>query len=231
MTEYCCTTSVYKGDKADSNNFRGTSHIDAIQSLYHYFRNVTAVRRRKRSTFPRNRGMDHRLVPNCTSVWLRLGTSGGGLMWTRQWTFGFHTTREMFWLFEEILVSQGWCFVEMVTYDVVTTEVLCNTAGGLVWFRRGISAWLLRNFGSHKMRGIDLLVRRLAVSTSGIQRQLLKIDKFNHTWKSSKTATRKWDLMFTPRWGSRLQSPRMWRLVVRYTWSSVSGKPVAPFSV
>jgi len=39
------------------------------------------------------------------------------------------------------------------------------------------------------MRGIDLLVRRLVVNTSGIQRQLLKIDKLNHTWKSSKTAT------------------------------------------
>jgi hypothetical protein len=44
----------------------------------------------------------------------------------------------------------------MVT-DVIRTEVLYNTAGGLMWFRRGISAWLLRNFGSHKMRGIDLL--------------------------------------------------------------------------
>ena len=76
--------------------------------------------------------------------------------------------------------------MEIVTYDVVRTEVLYNTAGGLMWFRREISVWLLRNFGSHKMRGTDLLVRRLSVNTSGIQRQLLKIDKFNHTWKSSK---------------------------------------------
>jgi len=51
--------------------------------------------------------------------------------------------REMCRLFEEILVSQVWCFVEMVTYEVVTTEVLYNTAGGLVWFRRGFSVLLL----------------------------------------------------------------------------------------
>jgi hypothetical protein len=156
---------------------------------------------------------------------------GGGLMWTRQWTFGFYKKREMFWLFEELLVSQGLCFVEMVTHDVVRAEVLYNTAGGLMWFRRGISAWLLRNFGSHKMQGTGLLVRRLSVNTNGIQRQLLKIDKFNHTWKSSKTATLKWDLMFTQWWGSRLRSPRMRRRVVQYIWSSVSGKPIAPFSV
>jgi hypothetical protein len=117
----------------------------------------------------------------------------------------------------------------MVTYDVVRTEVLYNTAEGLMWFRRGFSAWLLRNFGSHKTRGTDILVRRLSVNTSGIQRQLLKIDKFNHTWKSSKTATLKWNLTFTRRWGSRLRSARMCRRVVQYIWSSASGKPVARF--
>lgn len=78
--------------------------------------------------------------------------------------------------------------MEMVTYDMVRTEVSYNTAGGLMWLRRGIGAWLLRNFVSHKMRGIDLLLRRLIANTSGIQRQLPKIDKLNHTWKFSKTA-------------------------------------------
>jgi len=35
-------------------------------------------------------------------IWLRIQT-GGGLLWTRQWTFGFHTRRRISWLCEWLL--------------------------------------------------------------------------------------------------------------------------------
>ena len=35
--EYCGTTSVYKGDKADSNNFRGTNSNNNNNNYYYYY--------------------------------------------------------------------------------------------------------------------------------------------------------------------------------------------------
>jgi hypothetical protein len=46
------------------------------------------------------------------SSWLRIGT-GGGHLWTWQWTFGFHKMRGISWLAENRLVSQEWhCSME-----------------------------------------------------------------------------------------------------------------------
>jgi hypothetical protein len=46
-------------------------------------------------------------------VWTR-GTSGG-LLWTQQWTFGFHKRRGISWLAEWLLTSQeGFCSLELV---------------------------------------------------------------------------------------------------------------------
>jgi hypothetical protein len=42
-------------------------------------------------------------------IWLRIGT-GDGLLWMRQWTFGFHKMRGISWLAEDPLASQeGLC--------------------------------------------------------------------------------------------------------------------------
>jgi hypothetical protein len=38
-------------------------------------------------------------------IWFRIG-AGGGLLWTRQWTFGFHNMRGISWLAERISASQ-----------------------------------------------------------------------------------------------------------------------------
>jgi hypothetical protein len=54
------------------------------------------------------------------SIWLRIGT-GGGLLWIRWWTFGFHKVWGISWLAENLLASQEWlCFLELVTYLVMT---------------------------------------------------------------------------------------------------------------
>jgi hypothetical protein len=47
-------------------------------------------------------------------IWFRIGI-GGGLLWIRSWTFGFHKTPEIPWLAADLLVSQeGLCFMELV---------------------------------------------------------------------------------------------------------------------
>jgi hypothetical protein len=38
-------------------------------------------------------------------IWLRIGTSGG-LLWTRQWTFGFHKTLGSSWVAAQLAASQ-----------------------------------------------------------------------------------------------------------------------------
>jgi hypothetical protein len=46
---------------------------------------------------------------------LRIGT-GGGLLWVRWWTFGFHKMRGISWLADNLLASQeGLCCVELVS--------------------------------------------------------------------------------------------------------------------
>ena len=39
------------------------------------------------------------------SIWVRIGT-GGGHLWMRQWTFGFHKMRGISWLAENLLASR-----------------------------------------------------------------------------------------------------------------------------
>ena len=46
------------------------------------------------------------------SMWFRIGT-GGGHLWMRQWTFGFHTMWGISWLAENRLATQeGLCSIE-----------------------------------------------------------------------------------------------------------------------
>jgi hypothetical protein len=48
--------------------------------------------------------------------WFRIGT-GGGYLWLREWTFGFHKMRGIFWLAENRLASQeGLCSMEWVSF-------------------------------------------------------------------------------------------------------------------
>jgi hypothetical protein len=55
-------------------------------------------------------------------IWLKIGT-GGGLLWMRLWTFGFHKMREISWLAENLLASQaGLCCKELV---VIFTKFYC----------------------------------------------------------------------------------------------------------
>jgi len=47
-------------------------------------------------------------------IWLRIG-AGGGPLWIRWWTFGFHKTRKTSWQCEDRLVFQeGLCSLELV---------------------------------------------------------------------------------------------------------------------
>jgi hypothetical protein len=49
---------------------------------------------------------------------LRIRT-GGGLLWVRQWTFGFHKMRGISWVAEELSASQGGlCSMKLVTTEV-----------------------------------------------------------------------------------------------------------------
>ena len=48
---------------------------------------------------------------------LRIGT-GGGLLWLREWNFGFHKMRRISWPAEDLLASQeGVCSVERVSIE------------------------------------------------------------------------------------------------------------------
>jgi hypothetical protein len=42
-------------------------------------------------------------------IWLRIGT-GGGILWTRKWTFGFHKRRGISWSAER---TSSFCFMEL----------------------------------------------------------------------------------------------------------------------
>jgi hypothetical protein len=47
-------------------------------------------------------------------IWLRIGT-GGGSLWMRWWTFGFHKIRGVSWLAEDLLAFQeAHCCMELV---------------------------------------------------------------------------------------------------------------------
>jgi hypothetical protein len=46
------------------------------------------------------------------SIWLRIGT-GGGLLWMRLLTFGFHKMRGISWVAQDVLASQeGFCSMD-----------------------------------------------------------------------------------------------------------------------
>jgi hypothetical protein len=63
-------------------------------------------------------------------IWLRIGT-GGGLLWVRESTFGFHKTRGISWLAEDLLASQeGLCSIELVS---LANWVLSLKEGGGNW--------------------------------------------------------------------------------------------------
>jgi hypothetical protein len=78
---------------------------------------------------------------------LRIGTDGG-LLWMRQWTFGFHKMREISWLAEELLASQnGLCSMELISaYDThwtctdhVYRTLWCHT-GSCTALQLGVTA-------------------------------------------------------------------------------------------
>ena len=60
------------------------------------------------------------------SILLRIGT-GGGLLWRRWWTFGFHKMRRISWVAEDLLASQeGLCSMQLISYHqpVLVQEAL-----------------------------------------------------------------------------------------------------------
>ena len=77
----------------------------------------------------------------CTEpVLLRIGT-GGGLLWMRWWTFGFHKMREISWLAEDLLAPHiGLCCVELVSYMNYSTA--CNKSIHLIFTDNSSRLWL-----------------------------------------------------------------------------------------
>jgi hypothetical protein len=62
--------------------------------------------------------------------WIYLAEIGTGdrLLWTRQWTFGFHKMRGISWLAEELLASQkGFIYMQLITTPRK------RTSGGEAW--------------------------------------------------------------------------------------------------
>jgi hypothetical protein len=56
-------------------------------------------------------------------IWLRIGT-GGGRLWMRSWTFGFHKMQGISWLAEDLSASQeGLCFMELVCLFLISVLV------------------------------------------------------------------------------------------------------------
>jgi hypothetical protein len=76
--------------------------------------------------------------------WLRTGTSGG-LMWTRQWTFGFHKRRGISWVAEWLLASQKVVRTMEGDYRWVNIWITdINGGSGLFWvsWRNGGKPWI-----------------------------------------------------------------------------------------
>ena len=58
------------------------------------------------------------------SNWLKIGT-GGGHLWVRWWTFGFHKMRGIYWLAENRLASQeGLCLEEVIKFAYGSSGVI-----------------------------------------------------------------------------------------------------------
>jgi hypothetical protein len=79
-----------------------------------YLISTPALRHRRRRKD--NIKMDLREIEWSGMDWI--GTSGG-LLWTRQWTFGFHTMLGNSWVAEQLAVSQeGFSCMELVTISI-----------------------------------------------------------------------------------------------------------------
>jgi hypothetical protein len=62
--------------------------------------------------------------------WLRIGT-GGGLLWMRWWTFGFHKMQGISWLAGRLLASrEGLCSMELVRYVFIIGVTWGGGKGG-----------------------------------------------------------------------------------------------------
>jgi len=73
-------------------------------------------------------------------VWLRIGT-GGGLLWMRLWSFGFHKMRGISWLDEELLASQeGFCSLE---FDYIIYKYVFHITEGQLSFSRNFVGFVL----------------------------------------------------------------------------------------
>jgi hypothetical protein len=55
-------------------------------------------------------------------IWLKIGT-GGGHLWMRLWTFGFHKMWGISWVAEELVASQeGLCSLELISRGPFASE-------------------------------------------------------------------------------------------------------------
>jgi hypothetical protein len=71
-------------------------------------------------------------------IWFGMGTSGR-LLWTQQWTFGFHKRRWISWVAEWLLTFQeGLCSMELVITQGVQSSCAHTRQGG---------AWLMLRDG------------------------------------------------------------------------------------
>jgi len=73
-------------------------------------------------------------------IWLRIGTSDG-LLWTRQWTFGFHKRHGIAWLAEWLTASQ---------HGLWSMQLVKNSSLGRTqwpWYLRGVWSWTARTLG------------------------------------------------------------------------------------
>jgi hypothetical protein len=60
-------------------------------------------------------------------IWLRIGSSGG-LLWTRQWTFGFHKWRRIYWLAEQLFLLNNSVQWNLTYLGPYLGEVTCGRA-------------------------------------------------------------------------------------------------------
>jgi hypothetical protein len=60
-------------------------------------------------------------------VWLRIGNSGR-LLWTRQWTFGFHKRRTFSCLAERLIASEEPCFMDLLRQNPKPNKIVLMSA-------------------------------------------------------------------------------------------------------
>jgi hypothetical protein len=76
-------------------------------------------------------------------IWHKIGT-GGGLLWIRWWTFCFHNMRGIFWIAQDVSVSQeGLCSMELVAKAAAfKSGIACRPVDGY-WSYGGTVACIL----------------------------------------------------------------------------------------